>query len=171
MKSQAETAGRLGDSGDQRPEKGTVLRDVELHLADGSRQLLSQFRGRSNLVMFFVAQADVTRLLDQLLSARSALEANTARVLVIGSKPLSHKFDSEEFQWADDPKLLLHRQLGALNDNAQPVATVYITDRFGEVFAAFRESAQQHLPDAKEVIAWLEFINQQCEECSPPEWR
>jgi hypothetical protein len=171
MKSQAETAGRLGDSGDQRPGKGTVLRDVELHLADGSRQLLSQFRGRTNLVIIFAAQGDVIPLLDQLLSAGSELKANAARVLVIGSKPLSQKFDGKDFHWADDPEAILHRQLGAVGDDAQPVATVYITDRFGEVFAGFRESAQQHLPDGKEVIAWLEFINQQCEECSPPEWR
>lgn len=148
-----------------------MLRDVELHLADRSRQLLSQFRGRTNLVIVFAAEGDVIQLLDQLVSARSELKANAARVLVIGSKPLSQKFDGKDFQWADDPEAILQRQLGAVGDNAQPVATVYITDRFGEVFAAFRESPQQRLPEGKEVIAWLEFINQQCEECSPPEWR
>jgi hypothetical protein len=42
--------------------------------------------------------------------------------------------------------------------------------RFGEVFAAFQGADPASLPDAQEIIRSLDFINQQCEECSPPEW-
>ena len=47
---------------------------------------------------------------------------------------------------------------------------VYVTDRFGEVFATFRESEKQAMPSVQEILGWLDFVNSQCPECSPPEW-
>ena len=47
---------------------------------------------------------------------------------------------------------------------------IYITDRFGEVFAVFRESEKQAMPSVQEILGWLSFVNSQCPECSPPEW-
>src|SRR6185437_6375382 len=58
MKSQAETAGRLARGTAAHPQKGTVLRDPELLLADGTRRLLSAVRERSNLVMIFTGGHD-----------------------------------------------------------------------------------------------------------------
>jgi len=60
--------------------------------------------------------------------------------------------------------------LGASDSAGNLLPTIYITDRFGEVFAAFRNPNPAALPGAEEIIRWLEFISQQCEECSPPEW-
>jgi hypothetical protein len=170
MKSQAETAGRLGDGGGNRPEKGTVLRDVVLLLGDGSRNLLSALRGRSNFVMVFTAGRDERRVLTQLAASRSALEKTAAAVLIISLRGVEHSFPVG-FEVALDSDGKVHCELGAVDDKGNAVPAIYVTDRFGELFAAFRQSEQHALPDAKEIVSWLEFINQQCEECSPPEWR
>ena len=146
-----------------------MLRDVELLLADGTTQLLSQLRGRKNLVMIFTAGADLIDLVNQLLALRQELQENEAEVLIV------HNAEQGNFAkgigLALDPEGALHRQLGAIDDQENRVPTVYVTDRFGEVFAAFRQSENKPLPNAKEIVGWLEFINRQCEECSPPEWR
>lgn len=173
MKSQAETAGHLARGAAAHPQKGTVLRDPELLLADGTRRLLSAVRERSNLVMIFTTGRDFAGLLD-LTGKRDALNENNARVLVITPEEPSSKFQARPAQssrlLALDPDGQVHRALGATDATGKPVPTIYITDRFGEVFAAFQNSNPAALPDAEEIIRWLEFINQQCEECNPPEW-
>jgi hypothetical protein len=170
MKSQAQIAGRLDSSLVKRPEKGTVLRDVELQLVDGRKQLLSQLRGRKNLVMIFNAGADLIELVNQLVACREGLQENEAEVLIL-HKGEQGNFPEVIFETAQDPEGTLHRQLGAVDGQEKLTPTVYVTDRFGEIFAGFRRSENKPLPNANEIISWLEFINQQCEECNPPEWR
>ncbi|HJT54017.1 MAG TPA: hypothetical protein VJ848_09220 [Candidatus Angelobacter sp.] len=174
MKSQAETAGRLTNSSGARPQRGTVLRDLEVSMADGTRRLLSSVRGTSSLILIFTAGQDLSIFLAALLTRKSALVQNNARVLLIASKQAQLV---ELSKWRDNVCLPaldqdggLHRALGATDGQKNPVPTIYITDRFGEVFAAFRSENPTSLPDMEEIIRWLEFIEQQCEECSPPEW-
>jgi peroxiredoxin len=69
-----------------------------------------------------------------------------------------------------DEDSLVYRQLGAIENTQQPSAAVYVLDRFGEVFGAYRKTAGEPLPNIPEVLKWLEFINAQCPECEPPEW-
>jgi peroxiredoxin len=45
----------------------------------------------------------------------------------------------------------VHRQLGATDSEGRPAPALYITDRYGEVFAAYRSAAGQALPRAGEV--------------------
>ena len=59
---------------------------------------------------------------------------------------------------------------GAADNDGHPATAIYITDRFGEVFAVYRAAEGQTMPDAQEIVTWLAFINSQCPECSPPEW-
>jgi hypothetical protein len=174
MKSQAETAGRLTRGSATHPQKGTVLRDPELLLADGTRRLLSALRGHSNLVMLFSAGHDVSGCVASLAGKAHALKENNGRVLVV---VLEERESSSEASAAQLPQSIaidlggqVHRMLGATDPAGNPVPTIYITDRFGEVFAAFHGADPASLPDAQEIICWLDFINQQCEECSPPEW-
>jgi len=174
MQSQAETAGRLTRGNAMHPQKGTVLRDVELPLADGTRRLLSTVRDRSNLVTIFTAGQDFTAYIASFTGKTGALKENNSRVLVI---VLQEKESQSEASAPQLPRLVaidsggqIHRMLGATDASGNPVPTIYITDRFSEVFAAFQDPNPAALPDAEEIIRWLEFINQQCEECSPPEW-
>lgn len=174
MKSQAEIAGRLTRGSTARPHKGTVLRDVELPLADGTRRLLSTVRDRSNLVMIFTAGQDFTACIANLTGTADALKENNSRVLVIlleGEDSTSEAQASQlPYVLASDGDGKVHRNLGATAAAGSAVPTIYITDRFGEVFADFQNPNAASLPAAEEIIRWLEFINQQCEECSPPEW-
>jgi len=71
---------------------------------------------------------------------------------------------------ADDDNGRVHRQLGALGSQGDDAAAVYVTDRFAEVFGAYRTSEGQPLPGIADILNWLEFINAQCPECEPPEW-
>lgn len=169
MKSQAETAGRLS-SQSARPKKGTVLRDVELGLRNGPHALLSTIRGRSNLIMFFGVRSE--ELLRDLAVKAPAIKEQNARVLVIRHEQVTdpHPAASDLFVVAVDPSGHVQRALAATDPAGNPVPTIYVTDRFGEVFAVFQSTGAQSLPCADEIIRWLEFINFQCEECSPPEW-
>lgn len=174
MKSQAETAGRLTNSTGTHPQKGTVLRDVELTMADGTRCLLSSLRASTSLVVVFTAGRDLHALLSDLESSKSALKEHNGRVLIV-AKPRSApdtqmKSPGDLFLWATDDSGRVHTALGATDGCQTPVPSIYITDRFGEVFAAFQNTDLGSLPSAHEIIGWLEFIEQQCEECSPPEW-
>ena len=64
----------------------------------------------------------------------------------------------------------VHRLSGATDEDGRPVPLIYLTDRFGEIVSVY--SAPSHLipPEVKEVLSTLEFLNQQCPECEPPEW-
>jgi peroxiredoxin len=174
MKSQAETAGRLTNSGGVHPQSGTVLHDVELTMADGARRLLSSLRGNSSLVMVFTAGCDLHTLLVTLAGRASTLNEHNARVLIVGTARdqlvADSEFQSAVFLLATDDDKIAHRTLGATDEQGNPVSAIYITDPFGEVFAAFRSQNSSSLPAIDEIIRWLEFISYQCEECSPREW-
>jgi hypothetical protein len=64
----------------------------------------------------------------------------------------------------------VHRRLGATDSEGEISPALYITDRYGEVFAAYRSTAGQGMPRAGELLNWLAFINSQCPECESPEW-
>lgn len=182
MKSQAEIAGRLSSSLTAHPQKGTVLRDLELPLPGGAHRLLSAIRGHANLVMIFTAGQDLQPLLNDLIALSQKLKENSARVLVIQLAGQDLPFAAGQADAAatpaidatlisSDPTGAIHRALGATDAAQNPIPTIYITDRFGEVFAAFRAHDPAALPRAQQIIEWLAFVSYQCEECSPPEWQ
>ena len=64
----------------------------------------------------------------------------------------------------------IHQELGAADSQGREFAAVYVTDRFGEVFGAYRTRDGQPLPRLADIVSLLEFIGIQCPECEPPEW-
>lgn len=64
----------------------------------------------------------------------------------------------------------VHREAGASDEQGHAAAALYITDRFREIFAAYRTREGHSLPGPGEILNWLQFINSQCPECDPPEW-
>jgi hypothetical protein len=123
--------------------------------------------------MIFNAGLDLSAFLAALLARKSALLEHNGRVLVVANNPgqfaAQPKWQAGCFL-ARDETSDLHRALGATNRAQDPIPAIYITDRFGEVFAAFQTTDLASLPSTDEIIRWLEFIEFQCEECSPPEW-
>lgn len=174
MKSQAETAGHLTNSVGARPQKGTVLRDVEMPMADGTRRMLGSLRGSCSFVMVFTAGGDLSNVLAHLAGSESTLKEHNAQVLIVVTAReelvAKSELQSQAFFFAIDTNKGIHKTFGATDAAQNPLAAIYITDRFGEVFAAFRNENLASLPSTEEIVRWLEFIEQQCEECSPSEW-
>ncbi len=145
------------------PKRGQLMRDFVLSSASGERVQLSEYRGKKNLVAV-VAGRQLPHLLHDLADRQDALRDEQAQVLiVVFSSPAEV---SSPFTLLCDPDGVVHAHMGATTD----APALYITDRFGEVFAAFRTAEGDTLPSASEVLDWLGFVNRQCEECYPPEW-
>ncbi len=153
------------------PRRGELMRDFVVPAASGERVQLSSYRGRKNLIVVFAGN-DERPLLRALADRQYSLASENAGVLAIVA---GRQADAAELQRAlpflvaADPDARIHTAMGALKDGA-PAPALYVTDRFGEVFAAFRTAEGKALPDADEIVDWLGFVNRQCEECFPPEW-
>lgn len=173
---QAEIAGRIFKTADKCPVKGELIRDFDLISTDGRKVSLSDYRGRANLVLVFAdGRPPSLKFLTGVAKSNDSIQGEQAEVLAI------LQGTAEKAAWIKDevrakfPVLVdkdgrIHRLMGAQDRRGQPEIAVYITDRFGEVFATFRESEKQAMPNVDEILGWLAFVNSQCPECSPPEW-
>jgi peroxiredoxin len=174
--SQAEIAGGTVTPPNEFPCKGRRLRDFALPLPDGREIQLSDYRGRSNLVLILLNDGSRTGdLLSELASQYAKFRNEDAEVLAIAWLSPNQGADVQKqmnlaYPILADENGLLHRELGAIDAHSRTCAALYITDRFAEVFAAFRTRDGQNLPTTEEILKWLEFINHQCPECEPPEW-
>ncbi len=156
------------------PKRGELMHDFVLPSARGERIQLSRYRGRKHLVLVLGGRRE-RGLLKDLARRQDALHAEQAQVLasITGTPAQAAQIKTEDelpFPVLADADAGIHRSLGAIGVDGQTAPALYVTDRFGEVFAAFRTSEGQSLPDADDILDWLEFVNQQCEECFPPEW-
>lgn len=116
-------------------ERGALLRDIPARTLDGRDVQLSDFRGRRNIVLVFRG-TETARLFEQLRSGSYELATEEAAVLIA---------------WDEARDLY----------NA-PGSAIFIADRYGEIFFSARHP--EPIPDASEVLKWLEFINAQCPE-------
>jgi peroxiredoxin len=175
---QAELAGGTIDGRQASPAKGQLNRDFTLTSTLGQEISLSDYRGRSNLVLVFVGGgvgspdlkilaeigADHARLQDeqtQVLAIMQCTQETAARIKQRANLPFPVLVDEDG---------RIHRSAGAADKFGHPATAIYITDRFGEVFAVYRAAGGQTMPSAQEIMEWLTFINIQCPECGHPEW-
>jgi len=172
---QAEIAGRV-IAPEGHPEKGNVLPDFELPSSQGQQVLASAYRGRSNLVLILAADSNLLNgLFSQLESKQQELAENNARILVTAVGTRQHACELKQELRLDEDVLVdldgrVHRTMGAIDTAGQPVPMVFVTDRFGEIFAIFKIDEHKSIPSAEDVLGWLEFINRQCPECGAREW-
>jgi peroxiredoxin len=173
---QAEIAGRLIPPSGGHPEVGNVLPDFELSSSQGQSVLASAYRGRSNLVLILAAGANLlSDLVSELENKRQELSENNARILVIAAGTAQRGRELKQELRLDEDMLVdldgrVHRTLGAIDAAGHFVPMVFVTDRFGEIFAIFKIDEHKSIPSAEEVLGWLEFINRQCPECGAREW-
>jgi peroxiredoxin len=172
---QAEIAGRV-IAPEGHPEKGNVLPDFELPSSQGQPVLASAYRGRSNLVLILAADSNLLNgLFSQLETKQQELAENNTRILVMAAGTMQHACELKQELRLNHDLLVdldgrVHRILGAINAAGQPVPMVFVTDRFGEIFAIFKIDEHKSIPSAEDVLGWLEFINRQCPECGAREW-
>ena len=171
----------VGGGGRVDPEEGLqkpgyLIRDFVLTSALGVRMQISDYRGRSNLVLVFAGQAGIES--DFLQDAAARYQDFTEQDAVIVAV---FPYNSQETHllkiWATLPFVVLadddgrvHGLYGAVDEHGRPGPVIYVTDRFGEIVSVYDARGGQHQPSSDEVLRMLEFINHQCSECEPPEW-
>jgi len=174
--SQSEIAGGRVTLAHELPAKGRRMRDFELRSANGQSIRISDYRGRSNLVLIFAdGREQTTELLSQLATAYEQVKGEGAEILAIGRGSREQCATTKEHLRLPFPVLAdedgrIHGEVGALDEQGRATAAVYITDKFGEVFGVYRTLESQVLPPVADLLNWLEFVNSQCPECEPPEW-
>jgi peroxiredoxin len=174
--SRAQIAGGAISSPGQFPTPGHRLRESMLISTEGKAIHLADYRGRCDLVLLLAGKAEPqSALLADLGHHDSQLREEGAQVLPVIQGSRREVAGAAEklvlpFPLFVDEDGSVHRQLGAADSEGRPAPALYITDRYGEVFAAYRSAAGQRLPRAGEILNWLSFINSQCPECDPPEW-
>lgn len=117
--------------------RGALLRDVAARTDDGREVHVSDFRGRRNIVLIFPGEGEEASSLIRGLGNNAEVQSEEAVVLT-ASEATARAFYSA------------------------PSSAVFIADRYGEIFFSARHP--DPLPDAAEVLKWLEFINSQCPE-------
>ncbi len=124
-------------------ERGMMLRQIRARTLDGRAVETSDFRGRRNLLLIFAGEhGEHTALLAELGRRAAELQEEEAAVLIADT--------------ADDT----NNVYGARAEDGRPIAALYISDRYGEIYFA----AHQQLISADESLDWLRYINAQCPE-------
>lgn len=124
------------------------MRDFELTGRNGDRELLSRYRGTSNLLLL-LGDEQWIRL----------ISAEDSSFTQYGVKLLAFPCSSA----AAGPVVL--QTLAGHGSSA-----AYLTDRYGEVIYAWRENEGRERPSLKELLGWAEHLERRCDECFPSEW-
>lgn len=155
--------------------RGQLLPPLPLRAPGGEAFDLAAHRGRNNLVLVLAADGERTALLLHQLALRHAeFKEEETRVLSVlhGSEKAAQAMAGQRgltFPVLPDADAAVHCALGAATCSAASQPAVFITDRYGEIYAAWT-GLDARLPSAQELLEWAGFINIQCEECFPPEW-
>ncbi len=168
--SQAEIAGGRVSPKGELPRTGYRLRDFALKSLDGDEVRLSDYRGRSNLILIFNARSkDCVALVRDLASQCSNLHEQQAEVLVIVLRGgVRNDLPQLPFAVLSDTEGTVQADYGLQSGN-DSVSGIFIADRFGELAASYIGPAVANATSAS-ILKWLEFVNSQCPECEPPEW-
>ena len=159
--------------GVQRP--GFMIRDFALPSSRGEHVRLSMLRGQSNLLVAFPGYSDAMRafLQDIERHGRAFVEQETTVLVVAPYGP-----EDQATAFAEGSPILVlydkthavYRLSGATDENGSLRPLVYLTDRFGEIVSTYVAPAHSMPPSIEEILRTLEYVNQQCPECEPPEW-
>jgi peroxiredoxin len=174
---QAQLADGIVDEPQACPAKGQLIRDFTLTTTLGRQIRLSDYRGRSNLVLVFIgggAGIPDLKILTEIATNYARFQEEEAEVLAVlqcdqtGAALIAEQADLSCPLLVDEDGRI-HHSAGAVDGYGHPATAIYVTDRFGEVFAAYRLAEGETMPSAQEVAKCLSFINMQCPECGHPE--
>ena len=157
-------------------QPGAMFPDATLPMRGGGAVTFNDLRVRWNLVVIFLGNAPLDApVAEQLLvlaRAGGALAAEDAKAFaVVPTRPgaVTHAWDWPAPLLVDE-RAALHRRVGAVNAFGEPSAAVYITDRYREIYAVFRDDQPAWPPMIEDVRDWLVFVNLHCAECNRSEW-
>ena len=143
--------GRVGPKeGLQKP--GYLIRDFVLTSALGVRMQISDYRGRSNLVLVFAGQAGIES--DFLQDAAARYQDFTEQdAVIVAVFPCNSQETHLLKIWATLPFVGLtdddgrvHRLHGAVDEHGRPGPVIDVTDRFSEVVPSTTFAAARTCP-------------------------
>ena len=175
---QAEIGSAKVTAAESLPTRGHLMPDFTLLSSNGKQVSLYDYRGRANLALFFLGRtqdAGDNALLSALAARYSEIAETDSEVVVVLAESVAQADEFRRkmhlpFPVLFDPDMRVHNMVGASGAQAVPAAALYITDRFLEVFAAWRTGTGDRLPDISEVLSWLTYLDSQCPECTQIEW-
>jgi peroxiredoxin len=175
---QAQHAGGVWGTPQSRPVKGQLIRDFTLNSTLGQPISLSDYRGRSNLVLIFCGDGSIpsyfTILKQMEMDYSTFQDEQTQMLAIVQCRPRAATRIQQQLQLSF-PLLVdldgrIHHSAGAVDRQGRPAAAIYIADQFGEVFAAYRAADGEAMPSVQAIVKLIRFINSQCPECGHPEW-
>ncbi len=159
--------------GAQRP--GFMIRDFTIVSKRGEDVRISSFRGRSNLAIVFPGHSDAMRVFleDVGRHDHEFTEQDTMVVVVVPYGPEEQAIPIENippFLVLYDKTYTVYQLSGTTDGNGRPVPLACLTDRFGEIVSTYVAPSHSMLPNVAEILRTIDYVNQQCPECEPPEW-
>jgi peroxiredoxin len=156
-----------------RLKPGKLMPDFALPNATGERVRLSDYRNRANLAVIFSGGMDtqeVEALISGLMDYRARFGEESGEALVV--LPMTQEAVwrmqrglNPPFPLLVDPDGAVHRRLFATRGDNAPFFTVYVLDRYGEIFGILQEPVESASPQVmEEIYEWLRFIELQCPE-------
>jgi peroxiredoxin len=155
---------------------GYRLRDFSLCSSEGRDIGISDYRGRSNLVLIFGGVPETSAAYLEVLSQHSsAVHDEGAEVLAVLECTREAAINLKQasgllFPVLADIDTWVHRQFGAHDASGRSAAALYVADKFGQVLLADAKVKMNLPPDMEDIVKTLQFIEGQCPECEPPEW-
>jgi peroxiredoxin len=154
------------------PGTGRLIRHFALPSTSGSTVGVSDHKQRHNMLIVLHHGPNCPAccsLLSELSEAVDEFSQAEAVVLAISSDAVEDlgSFAAQfrlRFPLLSDPTGQVAR-----NENLS-IPAVVVTDRFGEIWAAWSSDETHALPSAEDIRSWLEFVELQCRECEAPEW-
>lgn len=160
------------------PARGRLMCDFTLPSAEGGQVSLYDYRGHSNLVLFFAGAADhlgENGFLSTLVQRYAEIRGQDSEILLVlaCSREQAERAKNQvqlPFPVLADEDMQVHKSVGAVDAQAVSAAAVYVTDRFLEVYATWRTEQGGNIPGVSEVLSWLAYIGSECPECTQAEW-
>lgn len=160
------------------PSRGHLMPDFILPSTEGKRISLYDYRGRSNLVLFFAGEADhleEQRLIASVVEHYAEIREHDSEVLIVVTSSRERAKEIKRQTRSLCPLVLdqdakAHKTVGALGGQLVHAPAVYVIDRFMEVFAVWHTGAGGTLPTIQDVLSWLAYLDSACPECTQVEW-
>jgi peroxiredoxin len=146
---------------------GEIMPDFTLASNRGQFVRISDYRGRSNLVLIFCGdgKSEATRSFLRRASQQFfQFEDEEAELLaVVQAESLPEHLGNLSFSALLDAKGHAHRLAVFAHGGELPAPLVYVVDRFGEIRSVFHP---KETPEAavSSVLEWVRYINLECPE-------
>jgi len=150
------------------PSAGEMMPDFALVSMNGRRVRISDYRGRSNLVLILCASGnskETRSFLQEVFGRRSEFEGEEAQVLVIVLKAddQAELRRNLPFPVLQDEEGHAHELGGMAANEKDFTPVIYVVDRYGEI----RHICRQGMPSCANVgaiLEWVRYINLECPE-------